>query len=313
MPRVSVAQLFDDNAAGLGLAWAAGPEGGSYQLDSARIQASPQGLIGHLNSIHPNWIQVLSRTETAYLESLDSAARAALFERLRQSDLACLIVSDGEPVPQALRAFAAENGTAVLGTALPSLQLMWLLRPWLARALAESVSVHGVLLDVLDVGVLIVGESNVGKSELALELISRGSGLIADDVVELYRIAPNTIEGRCPPMLKDFLEIRGLGMINIRAVFGETAIRIRKNVKLVVELKRAGQLTNIERLPIEPATETLLEVKVRKFVLPVAAGRNLAVLVEAAVRHYVLERRGLDGTREFIRRQAEFLRQDDGD
>ena len=135
---------------------------------------------------------------------------------------------------------------------------MWMLRPYLARALAESTTAHGVLLDVLGMGVLITGDSGVGKSELALELISRGSGLIADDVVELYRIGPETLEGRCPALLKDFLEVRGLGVLNIRTIFGEAALRPRKNLKLIVHLAKpaAAEGVPMERLPLNAGSET---------------------------------------------------------
>jgi HPr kinase/phosphorylase len=309
MPRVSATQLFDDTREKLQLAWTAGRAAPGNWLDSERINASAQGLIGHLNIIHPNWIQVLSGTEVEHLRSLGQGGCGQVLEKLGASDLACLIVSDAEPVPACLLEFAEARPVPLLTTPLSSIQVMWILRPYLARALAEFTEMHGVLLDVLDVGVMITGPSGVGKSELALELISRGHGLIADDVVELFRIAPNIIEGRCPPMLKDFLEVRGLGMLNIRTIFGETAIRIKKNLKLIVELQRAGveQMTGLERLPLRPDKAAVLGVPVRKVILPVAAGRNLAVLTEAAVRNFVLELRGFDSTQEFMRRQEAYM------
>jgi HPr kinase/phosphorylase len=157
-------------------------------------------------------------------------------------------------------------------------------------------------------GVLLTGESGVGKSELALELITRGGGLVADDVVELYHIAPETLEGRSPELLRDFLEVRGLGMLNIRTIFGETAVRVRKNLKLIVQLEKpvgSGVVPGLERLPLTASFEEIMGVRIRKVVLPVAAGRNLAVLAEAAVRNYVLQLRGIDSTQEFIQRQEQ--------
>jgi len=195
----------------------------------------------------------------------------------------------------------------VIASPLPSLQVIWVIRTYLGRGLAEFVTRHGVFLDVLGMGVLLTGESGVGKSELALELITRGGGLVADDVVELYHVAPETLEGRSPEILKDFLEVRGLGMLNIRTIFGETAVRVRKNLKLIVQLEKpvGGVVPGLERLPLEASTEDILDVPIRKVVLPVAAGRNLAVLVEAAVRNYVLQLRGIDSTQDFIRRQEQ--------
>ena len=184
-----------------------------------------------------------------------------------------------------------------------------MVRPYLARALAESTTMHGVFLDVLGVGVLITGQSGVGKSELGLELISRGSGLIADDVVEFSRVGAETVEGRCPQLLRDFLEVRGLGVLNIRTIFGEAALRPRKNLKIMVHLERPNpsEPAPLERLPLKPGTENVMGVEICRVTIPVAAGRNLAVLTEAAVRNYVLQLRGFDSTQEFIRRQAQAL------
>jgi HPr kinase/phosphorylase len=309
MPQVSVAQLFEQNCDRLKLTWLAGRAGENKVLDSQRIDASTQGLVGHLNFLHPNWIQVLSNTEIEFFNSLDDKTRSQACDKLVHDGLACLISAGPDVPPPNLLQFADTHEIALLASPVASLQVMWVLRYYLARALAASETLHGVFLDVLGMGVLLTGDSGVGKSELALELISRGSGLVADDVVELYRIAPETLEGRCPPLLKDFLEVRGLGMLNIRTIFGETAVRIKKNLKLIVELKRpvAGIIPGLERLPIDATSYEILGVPVRKVTLPVAAGRNLAVLVEAAVRNYVLQLRGIDSTREFMKRHDEQL------
>ena len=244
MPQISVAQLFEDNREKLRLAWIAGRDGGVKVLDSAHLKDSRSGLIGHLNFIHPNWIQILARPEIDHLNSLDTITRQQTLHRLATSELACIVVAGSEQAPEHLCALADTLHVALFASPLDSVELMWLLRPYLARALAESTTMHGVFLDVLGMGVMITGDSGVGKSELALELISRGSGLIADDVIELYRIAPETLEGRCPALLCDFLEVRGLGVLNIRTIFGEAALRPRKNMKLIVHLEKpAGSET----------------------------------------------------------------------
>lgn len=306
MPQVSIARLFDDNREKLKLEWVAGREGGAKDLNSELTKDSSKGLIGHLNFIHPNLIQVLGESEVGYLESLDASTCSRTLAQVATRELACFIVAGTDTTPAPLVRVAEASQTPLFVSPVASVELMWMLRPYLARALAESLTVHGVFLDVLGMGVLITGDSGVGKSELALELITRGSGLIADDVVELYRVGPETLEGRCPPLLRDFLEVRGLGVLNIRTIFGEAALRPRKNLKLVVRLERpAGHdLSLMERLPLKPGTERLMGVDMRKVTIPVAAGRNIAVLVEAAVRNYVLQLRGIDSTQEFIARQS---------
>jgi len=309
MPQVSIARLFEDNREKLKLEWIAGREGSARELNSEPTKDSSRGLIGHLNVIHPNLIQVLGPSEVGYLEGLDAASQRVAFAQIYASEPACLIVAGVDRIPAPLIESAESAVTAVLRSPVPSVELMWMLRPYLARALAEATTAHGVFLDVLGMGVLIKGDSGVGKSELALELISRGSGLVADDVVELYRIGPETVEGRCPELLKNFLEVRGLGVLNIRSIFGEAALRPRKNLKLIVQLERLlpGDPRAGERLPRQASGESILGIDIRKVTLPVAAGRNLAVLTEAAVRSYVLQLRGADSTEEFIARQAQKL------
>src|SRR5207302_3433691 len=224
-------------------------------------------------------------------------------------DLAVVIVANNQPVPSYLAEQADRFDTAVFSSAQPSPHIVEVLRIYLARVLAESTTLHGVLLDVLEIGVLITGASAIGKSELALELISRGNGLVADDIVELYRISPDTIEGRCPTVLKEFLEVRGIGVLNIRTIFGETAVRPRKLLKLMVNLEDHSdeQFSELDRLQVDATYQEILGVPIRKVTIPVAAGRNLAVLVEAAVRNFVLNQRGIDSTKEFIERQQKLM------
>ena len=308
MSTISVSKLFDDNQEALSLKWEIVHGADTRSLDSSAVNKSSNGLIGHLNLIHPNWIQIFSRTEVAYFQDIPLQDQIESLEKIA-ANTNCFIVSDGGKCPSSIVQVANTNNIPVLCSTVPSLQIIWVIRTYLGRALADYVTHHGVLLDVLGVGVMITGESGVGKSELALELISRGSGLVADDIVELFHIAPKTLEGRSPELLKDFLEVRGLGLLNIRTIFGETAVRRRKNLNLIVELMKPtrGQAAQAERLPLHASSQNILDVDVRKVQLPVAAGRNLAVLVEAAVRNFVLQLRGIDSTQEFMARQSKSI------
>ena len=304
MSQVSITQLFEENKEKLCLQWGEPPPATDKQLENHLITSSTQELIGHLNFVHPNWIQVLNQTSGKYLEQLDDFSLQKRLNQLARSQLACLIIANDAPIPYSIKQFSNEQSIPLIHSKIASLEIIWGLQTYLVRVLAPVISRHGVLLDVLGMGVMITGESGVGKSELALELISRGHGLVADDVVELRRIGPETLEGKCPPLLRDFLEVRGLGMLNIRTIFGETAIRRHKNMKLIVQLeKTAGSnISAYERLPLSNLNEVILNVSIRKVTIPVAAGRNLAVLVEAAVRNYILQLRGIDSTQEFVRR-----------
>lgn len=312
MRQVSVERLFADNRERLGLAWLAGRQGGSRTLSSAQGLKPTIGQVGHMNFIHPFRLQILGAAETNYLKGLDDDGRKATIARLFTSDLVAVIVASGESVPRELLDQCNTHHVALFTSSHPSPHMVDVLRLYLSRTLAESATLHGVFLDVLEMGVLITGASAIGKSELALELISRGNGLVADDIVELYRISPDTIEGRCPAVLKDFLEVRGIGVLNIRTIFGETAIRPRKLLRLIVHLEDHSHdsFSDLDRLKVDATYQEVLGVPIRKVTIPVAAGRNLAVLVEAAVRNFVMNQRGIDSTKEFIERQQKLM--DDG-
>src|SRR5258706_7019715 len=294
MLQVEVAKLHDDNREALSLAWVAGRDGASAVRREAAASAS---LIGHLTLPHPNSIQVMGLFEAGTL--------AGFIERLFAAAPAAVIVADGVAPPPALLEAAARSSTPLFTSPFPAARVIEKLARYLAKWLADSTERHGVFMDVLGLGVLITGESGVGKSELGLELISRGHGLVADDVVEISRIAANTLEGRCPPMLKDFLEVRGLGLLNIRTIFGETAVRPKMKLKLVTHLEgpHADGRNPAERLPLADMSEDVLGVTIRRVVIPVAAGRNLAVLIEAAVRNHILQLRGVNSMDEFMARQ----------
>ena len=310
MPRLSVQRLFDERRERLGLAWAAGAAGGGREFTGEMLHKPGVGLIGHLNLVHPLLAQVLGPREVDYFEGLDQPLREPTAERICASDIVCIIVADGVKPPAVLASAAERARVPILTSIEPSQHVINVLRPYIQQEIGEVTTLHGVMLDVLEIGVLITGESSIGKSELALELVSRGHGLVADDVVELQQIGPETIQGRCPPMLRDFLEVRGLGVLNIRSIFGETAVRPRKALRLIVHLTTDNGQDARSRLATRSGTQEILGVEIPTVTLGVAPGRNLAVLVEAAVRNHILLTRGIDSTREFIARQEAAIRRE---
>jgi HPr kinase/phosphorylase len=305
LTHVSVETLFRDMAEQLDLHWVAGRSGGQRSLSSETIQKPSLALIGHLNFVHPNRVQVLGCAEMDYLRGLSEPGLRYAITHLFSTELAAIIVSNGEAVPMALREGAERTETPLFTSNLTSPILMSHLGHYLTQRLAEVTSIHGVFLEVLGTGVLIKGDAGVGKSELALELITRGHRLVADDVVELKHVAPEILEGSCPPLIRDFLEVRGLGLLNIRYLFGETAVKRQKNIKLIVELVHPQEIgeVGLNRLDMVASTETILGVAIPKVRIPVAAGRNLAVLVEVAVRNHILKSRGINPVEQFIKRQ----------
>ena len=308
MLQVNVTQLHEDNREALQLSWIAGQDGSTAVKREAAASAS---LIGHLNLTHPNSVQVLGSYEASMFGAFSAAARAEFVAKLFSGPLTAVIVADAISTPAEILVGARESHTPLFATPLAAPRVIEALSRYLAKALAEKTTRHGVFMDVLGLGVLVTGESGVGKSELGLELISRGHGLVADDVVEISRVAPKILEGRCPPVLKDFIEVRGLGLLNVRTIFGETAIRPKMRLKLIVHLEKPTPGgAEVERLPLAEQSEDILGITVRKVVIPVAAGRNLAVLLEAAVRNYILHLRGIDSTAEFIMRQKQAIEYD---
>lgn len=298
---LTIQELVSDNAHRISFTWLAGEQAATHvTLDSGMASAD---LIGHLNLIHPRRIQIFGPEELSYYTRFEAKRRQTHLDELAQGGVPAIIMSDGTEAPDDLIAFCETRQIPLLSTPLDTAVLIDILRIYLSRRLAPKTILHGVFLDVLGLGVLITGESGLGKSELALELISRGHGLVADDAVEVARTAPNVIEGQCPPLLQNLLEVRGLGLLDIRTIFGETSVRRKMNLKLIVHLVRVNP-ENFERLPVQDQTESVLGVDILQVMLQVAAGRNLAVLVEAAVRNTILSIRGIDTMGDFIERQA---------
>ena len=305
--HITVADLFRQAGDQLRLTWLAGHAGGDRRLTSETVQKPTLALIGHLNFVHPNRVQVLGCAEMDYLRQLPSEALQQAIDNLYSTELAAVVVANGELVPEALMQAAERTATPLFTSPEQSPYLMQVLSHLITQALAPSTILHGVFLEVLGLGVLISGDPSVGKSELALELITRGHRLVADDALEVYAVSPDTLEGRCPTMLQDFMEVRGLGVLNIRRLFGETAVKHKKNVKLIIHLTPADQWHTVDRLDMKAETREILGVSIPEVRIPVAVGRNLAVLVEVAVRNHILRLRGLNSAAEFTERQRTMM------
>ncbi|QDQ88283.1 HPr kinase/phosphorylase [Alcaligenaceae bacterium SJ-26] len=306
--QISVRELIEENADEVAFRWVAGQEG-AHRIIRNHEGSSAADLVGHLNLTHPDRIQVFGPEEMVYFARLSNRRRLFRLAGLMTADVPALLIADGQEPPADLITHCNQHNLPLLATKLPASHVIELLRIYLSKKFAPATTVHGVFMDVLGVGVLITGESGLGKSELALELISRGHGLVADDAVEFLRIAPNMIEGRCPALLQNLIEVRGLGLLDIRTIFGEASVRRKMRLKLIVHLMRALSPEQFERLPLQDQTQEILGLPVLKVQLQVAAGRNLAVLVEAAVRNTILKLRGIDTLREFMARQTLAMQQ----
>ena len=304
MAQINVSELFKQTRRKLKLQWIAGLNGGLNSLTSETVTKPSLALIGHLNFVHPNRVQVLGCAEMDYLRSLPGQDAVRAIENLYSTDLAAVIVANGEKVSETLIAAANHHAVPLFTSTLRSPELMDFLSHFLAQAVAESVSLHGVFMEVQGFGALIKGEAAIGKSELALELLSRGHRLVADDIVDFYRVSPERVEGRCDPLLQDFLEVRGLGILNIRALFGDNSVKPTKPLDLIIQLELADKLAPqlLDRLNIKSQYEKVLGVKVPKVQIPIAAGRNIAVLVEVAIRNHMLLLRGINATKQFKQR-----------
>jgi len=306
MRQTSVARLFETERGHLELTHVSGRLDATLSVAEERIW--PADLIGHLNLIHPTRLQIIGAAELAWAQRQATDKVTQPLNGIHSRQPPAIILADGCTASNTIRGACEAYDVALFTTPQASAGVIDQLRLYLSRELAEKVSLHGVFMDVLGVGVLITGDSGAGKSELALELISRGHGLVADDIVEFSRIAPTVLEGRCPPMLQDFIEVRGLGILNIRTIFGETACRRKMRLRLVCHLERRQPGDgDPSRLPLQQEVKDILGVNIARVVLPVAAGRNLAVLLEAAVRSTILQLRGVDAMQEFIKRQMQAM------
>jgi HPr kinase/phosphorylase len=311
MNRIAAHELFEQLRERLGLRWQGGRAGENRVVEATDTLSRRPSLAGYLNIIYPNRVQILGSEELSWLDGLDARHRWETLQKIVNNAPLALVISKGQAPPADLREAAEDSGTPLWSSPKRGHELLNILQYHLARVLAPQITLHGVFMEIYSIGVLITGESGSGKSELALELISRGHRLVADDATEFTLIAPDVIDGTCPELLQDLLEVRGLGVLNVREMFGHTAVKASKYLRLVIHLKplRDGEDTDaLTRLTGDIGHRDIFEVAVPMITIPVAPGRNLGVLVEAAVRNHALKSKGFDPAQTFIDRQAHQMR-----
>lgn len=308
--RITARELFEQQRERLMLRWVAGERGAERVLESVDTVARRPSLSGYLNIIYPNKVQILGTEELSWLDALDSRQRWETIEKMIQFRPLAMVISKNQACPEDLRIAAEESDTPLWSSPKRGHELLNHLQYHLARTLAPRITLHGVFMEIYSIGVLITGESGSGKSELALELVTRGHRLVADDAPEFTQIAPDVLDGTCPEMLQDLLELRGLGVLNIRQMFGDTAVKRNKYLRLIVHLTRPHLEplpSGIERLTGDIGQRRVLDLDVPMITLPVMPGRNLAVLTEAATRTHILRAKGVDPAAAFMARHSHFL------
>src|SRR5512139_4296090 len=302
MPRISIAELLAEKEAGLDLELMAGKTGLDRVVQVPRIQKPGLALAGYTKNLHPDRIQVLGSTELTYLDEIinqDPLRAEQNIARLCALEICCFIITKGQEAPALLLNAVEQCGIPLLRTHHFSSTFISLLTQYLEERLLPQTTVHGVLVDVLGVGVLLVGKSGIGKSECALDLVLRGHRLVADDIVEIRKRPPDMIYGGGSDIIKHHMEIRGLGIINIKDLFGISAVRDAKKIELVVELVEWNEEEEYDRLGVEELRYRILEVDVPMLRIPVRPGRNMTAIIEVAARNQLLKIQGHHSAREF--------------
>ncbi|MEP6850943.1 MAG: HPr(Ser) kinase/phosphatase [Acidobacteriota bacterium] len=300
--RISVAELittapaeFDPEVLG------GGEHVGSRFVESERIQKLGLALTGFTDYLRQGRIKIVGMSEISYLSKLGESRQSAVFEKIDAELIPCLLVTKALDVPASLCNFAADNGVPLLKTGLPSSRAIGLITDFLQERLAPHTTIHGVLMEISRLGVLLLGESGIGKSECALDLLSRGHALISDDSVFIKKIGKRLI-GDSVELTRGHLEIRGLGIINTSELFGISSVGKKAQIDLAIELRAWNDVKNVDRLGLEVKTQEIFGVKIPSFVLPVSPARNLAILVETAVRVFMLKRSGSDTLNQLIQK-----------
>jgi len=299
MTGISIQELLGEKEAGLDLELLAGERGLDHRIEMPRIQKPGLALAGYTTNLHPDRIQVLGSTELTYLYSLSSDKAEANLRQVCSLDISCFIITKGQDPPDLLIREAETHDIPLLRTHHQSSTFISLITKFLEERLLPSTTVHGVLVDVLGVGVLLFGKSGIGKSECALDLVIRGHRLVADDVVRVRMKLPSVLFGEGMDLLHYHMEIRGLGIINIKHLFGVAAIRERKKIDMAIELVDWQEEKEYDRLGVEERKFALLGLEIPLLKIPVRPGRNITTIVEVAARNQLLKEMGYHSAQEF--------------
>jgi HPr kinase/phosphorylase len=302
MDAIRVGALLDDKKFDLRLSLVAGKQGLARRISAARIQKPGLALAGYTEYLHKERLQLFGNTEMSYLATLPRERAVKVLRDFFAQDVACLVVTKGLEVPPEMVAAADEAGIPILRTTHLSSHFIQSIQAYLEDVLTAQTSMHGVLLDVFGVGILLLGKSGIGKSEIALDLVMRGHRLVADDIVDVKRKTPESVFGAGSDIIKHHMEIRGLGIINIKDLFGVASIRERKKIEIVLELVEWDPSVEYDRLGVEEKKFRILDVEIPMLIVPVRPGRNMTTIVEVAARNHLLKLQGHHSAREFQER-----------
>jgi HPr kinase/phosphorylase len=296
---LAIEDILKDEEYGLGLHLVAGASGLANRINSSRIQKPGLALTGYMEHLHPDRLQVLGNTEISYLRQIDERQAHSYISKLCSFRISCFIITKGLEPPDFLKAEAEKSGIPLLVTPHQSSTFISLITKFLEERLLPTTHIHGVLVDVLGVGVLLLGKSGIGKSECALDLVIRGHRLVADDIIYIKKKMPAALAGQAGETIQYHMEIRGLGIINIKDLYGVSSIREKKIIDMVLELVEWDPAHEYDRLGIDDQVYTILGVDLPHLKIPVRPGRNLTSIIEVAARNFLLKGMGYHSAREF--------------
>ncbi len=311
MINLLVEEFYLEEKKKLSLELVAGREGLTRKITVPDINRPGLALAGYFDYFAFERIQVLGRTELSFLKGLGSQQTRAIFDKLLQWEVCCFIITQGMEPPEELLQASEGKDVPIFKSLMPTTKLIADLTIYLEDKLAPETSLHGTLVDVYGIGVLILGKSGIGKSECALDLVERGHRLVADDLVDIKRTAERILMGSGPELIRHHMEIRGLGIINIKNLFGIGAIRDRKRVELVTTIEEWDETKEYDRLGLDELTYSILDIDLPRIIIPVRPGRNLSIIIEVAAMNQRLKKSGYHTAKEFNKTLISWMQNDE--